>query len=373
MPNTVTKQFAYRKTPEEYIENLRNFVKEKYNGELLSTEWKGYKKSLYKFRDVSGTEFEQTAENILHKKLWTPNRGLMAEPITRQAVEHIFQAKFPKNTSLLTKKITGLSSNYLELDGYNTDLKIAFEYQGFPSHWDETHLDYQETIDRDNFKKELCKKLGIILIQIPKYSRHDLRHFEDDKILNHIINCIKAEYKKTKMVLPELNTNNFKIDFESLNHGKEKLEEMKKFASENNAILISQEYKGRLHKYKFLDIRTNQEFEITWKSLKQNGYPKRFQVKNPEGKIIAKKVKIIVDIEVNNSQLKKIQALAKQSGYQLVSDKWKGAEHRYVFISENNKYYAINYQWINKFGFPDNSMMDRFQVSSKEASKYLNN
>ena len=69
-------------------------------------------------------------------------------------------------------------TNYpAELDGYNDELKIAFEYQGIqhyeegekiPFHTKETIL---ETQKRDVYKVQRCEELGIKLIIIPYYTK----------------------------------------------------------------------------------------------------------------------------------------------------------------------------------------------------------
>lgn len=75
----------------------------------------------------------------------------------------------------------------LELDGYNEELQLAFEYQGefhYPntrgsSLYGKQHL--LDTIERDRVKEIKCKELGIDLIKIP-YWVNDLEIFIKTKI-----------------------------------------------------------------------------------------------------------------------------------------------------------------------------------------------
>lgn len=67
----------------------------------------------------------------MHNNLWTPDKRLMAEPITKQIFEYIFNCEFRKNNSILDRATT--QKGNWELDGYNEKLKLAFEYQGFSS------------------------------------------------------------------------------------------------------------------------------------------------------------------------------------------------------------------------------------------------
>ena len=67
----------------------------------------------------------------------------------------------------------------LELDVYNEDLKLALEYDGvhhrkFTEFFHKTEQDFYDQQDRDKFKEEKCKELGIILIRVP-----DTVKFED--------------------------------------------------------------------------------------------------------------------------------------------------------------------------------------------------
>ena len=60
----------------------------------------------------------------------------------------------------------------LELDGYNSDLKLAFEYNGiqhyvYPNRFHKTVKEFEDQVRRDVFKKDACSLSGIYLIVIP--------------------------------------------------------------------------------------------------------------------------------------------------------------------------------------------------------------
>lgn len=61
----------------------------------------------------------------------------------------------------------------LELDGYNADLKLAFEYQGpqhrvyLPMYHPKGEADFYAQLERDSWKLDRCKQLGIDLIVVP--------------------------------------------------------------------------------------------------------------------------------------------------------------------------------------------------------------
>lgn len=98
----------------------------------------------------------------------------------REIFEGIFQRPFPKiRPNWLKRSSTGKN---LELDGYNPDLKLAFEYNGAqhakfgPMHRGDERA-FHDQIERDRLKAQLCKQHGVKLIVIPhtvKYNQLEL-------------------------------------------------------------------------------------------------------------------------------------------------------------------------------------------------------
>ena len=80
----------------------------------------------------------------------------------------------------------------MELDGYNEELQLAFEYQGaqhrkFIPMFHKTYRDFTKQQERDAFKKQRCQELGIRVIEIPdtvlyddleQFIREELRKIE---------------------------------------------------------------------------------------------------------------------------------------------------------------------------------------------------
>ena len=61
----------------------------------------------------------------------------------------------------------------MQIDGYNEELKLAYEFQG-PQHFSENpmfhkrgKIDLDEQRKRDQKKQNICKERGIDLIEIP--------------------------------------------------------------------------------------------------------------------------------------------------------------------------------------------------------------
>lgn len=92
------------------------------------------------------------------------------EEQARHILESIYGVSFPRcRPNELKNPHTGRN---LELDGFNRELMIAFEYMG-EQHYRSNHYfnksyeDFVNLVYRDNLKVELCDKHGIYLITIP--------------------------------------------------------------------------------------------------------------------------------------------------------------------------------------------------------------
>jgi len=104
------------------------------------------------------------------------NQESKGEMITRRAMERLFGKAFIRvRPNFLRNPETGAN---LELDGYNEELKIAFEYNGiqhysFPGGRVKTEEDFKKQLRRDRFKLETCNRLGIYLIIVPYRIPHE--------------------------------------------------------------------------------------------------------------------------------------------------------------------------------------------------------
>jgi hypothetical protein len=112
-----------------------------------------------------------------------------SEKLCRTYFEEALMSDFPScRPNFLKYPKTGFN---LELDGYNEEYKIAFEYHG--KHHYEQVLYFQKTKEkfnlqqeRDQWKKKRCEELGIKLIIIPYYydcyNPEKLRNFIYDEL-----------------------------------------------------------------------------------------------------------------------------------------------------------------------------------------------
>ena len=112
------------------------------------------------------------------------------EFVLRDFLEKVFKTKFHKSRPLFMKNPN--SNRKLELDGYCSKLKLAFEHQGQQhfnkkNYWNvsrKTSQSFETIIRNDQSKVRLCKKEGVLLLQIPD--------------LFHILKC---DEKKTKEII----------------------------------------------------------------------------------------------------------------------------------------------------------------------------
>lgn len=94
-----------------------------------------------------------------------------AEECCRKIFEELFEGyKFP--TCYPNWLINPYTNHKLELDGYNEELGIAFEYNGkyhyvYPHEYSETKEVFNKRRQRDLIKYELCNLNNVYLIIIP--------------------------------------------------------------------------------------------------------------------------------------------------------------------------------------------------------------
>lgn len=120
---------------------------------------------------ADGHQWEARPGNIIGRKSWCPfcaTRGVR-EHLCREIFELIFGKPFPKKKP---EWLINKSGNLMELDGYNEILRIAFEHHG-EQHYSENKFlrvgkeALLKRIADDLLKRNLCKKNGIRLIEVP--------------------------------------------------------------------------------------------------------------------------------------------------------------------------------------------------------------
>jgi Probable Zinc-ribbon domain len=156
------------------IERLHEAA-QKRGGECLASKCEGIKNTVM-WKCSEGHTFKASPLHVLHSGSWcricATSRG---ESFCRIAFETIFKEKFPNVRPEFLLRDSGFK---LELDGYNSDLKLAFEHHG--SHHYKAK-DFQNKSDSNSAKsalkhrlqddlekKALCQKHEVTLIEIPE-------------------------------------------------------------------------------------------------------------------------------------------------------------------------------------------------------------
>jgi hypothetical protein len=133
-------------------------------GECLTDIYRGTREK-YKFRCHRGHIFESRLSHVLHCDRWCSKCIIyVGEEITRKIMTKLFGTDFYK---VHPKWLNGM-----ELDGFNNELMIAFEYDGKQHHkflkmFHKTKEGFIAQQERDRLKDKLCKEHGIALIRVP--------------------------------------------------------------------------------------------------------------------------------------------------------------------------------------------------------------
>jgi hypothetical protein len=124
-------------------------------------EWQGSKTEI-RLRDPNGHPWPTNVVNTYYQNGWScPNcRSRIGERIARAIFEASFGKPFPKVRPDWLRSKRGVK---MELDGYNEELRLAFEYNG-------PHHQSSEQMARDDIKRRVCAKRGIRLIAIVSVS-----------------------------------------------------------------------------------------------------------------------------------------------------------------------------------------------------------
>jgi len=149
------------------IESCQEIAQSK-GGECLSETYKNAHTKL-QWKCSKGHEWKMRPNNVKSGQ-WCPACGRMettgkSEEMCREIFERCLQVKFP------TVRPKWLDR--LELDGYNKELNIAFEYNGkqhynyIPFFHGNDIKNFEAQRERDQRKYKICKERGIRLVLIP--------------------------------------------------------------------------------------------------------------------------------------------------------------------------------------------------------------
>jgi hypothetical protein len=323
---------------ERYI-RLKNII-EINGGKIITDKWHGYKKQ-YDIIDEFGIEQKIHADRVFNNH-WISNRGQVAQPICKQIFEHLFKEKFIQTKKVLTAKILNRNRPF-ELDGYCEKLKIAFEYQGDPSHWDVSHEKYPIVSERDQIKKQVCEQLGIKLIQIPAFIDNKYK-WSNEYLFNHVKEAIIETFNFYNKKPPHLNNAVFQVNHKDIYKFHAIFKEMEEIAMANNAQLITKE----ITQYKIkLMFKTDDgiEFQIPLKTIRSKGWPKDIAIHIKKSEMRSKST---------DDFLNEMDTLAKKNGARLISTTWTNCADSYIFETDEYIKIKINRKTLRKSGWPKN-------------------
>jgi hypothetical protein len=175
---------------------------------------------------------------------WCPYcKNDLGENTVRQIFEIIFDSSFKRVRPLFLKTIKG---GRLELDGFNEELKIAFEHHGRHhykvSHFSKSKHILKQRIKLDTLKEKLCKKNGIKLIVVPEVGEY--------VALNDLYRFIVTELKKNKIRIPKHKP--FNLNSQTFQQKSSQLQRLSDEAKKRNWVLLSTVYIGFHNKHDFI-------------------------------------------------------------------------------------------------------------------------
>lgn len=221
----------------EQTEILNNLVRSK-GGQWDSAE---YSRSDIKvtFICASGHKWKANPSEIIHQGNWCPECSTgIGERLVRTAIEHLTAQPFPKCRPDWLKSTGGRK---MELDGYNEQLRLAFEHQGRQHYrvnfFTKTRSNLNKRISADRRKYLICKKRSIKLITIPQVGA-DIQEQDLEQYLR----------KKLSEALPRLKLNKSPVNYLTAyksDQATEALANLKRVAVEKGGVCIDEEYKGQ--------------------------------------------------------------------------------------------------------------------------------
>lgn len=166
--------------------DLQAFAIQK-QGKLLSIRYLGQNRK-HIWSCVYNHKWLAKWKDIKYDSTWCPTCSSFKKELECKAIfENIFNKLFIKQKIIPTK-----NGYKLELDGYNKELKIAFEYNGYqhytyPNYWHKTQERFIKLQQNDIIKKQWCIDNNIILIIIP-YTENNLKQYIEKELQNVLCN-----------------------------------------------------------------------------------------------------------------------------------------------------------------------------------------
>jgi hypothetical protein len=163
-PGHVKKGLWCRKCNGSAKHSLSDVIRlaESRGGKCLSENYKNDMSNIT-WQCNEGHIWDATPNNIKHGR-WCPTCAPgFGERVCRLFFEKIFEKPFIKTRPNWLMSKRGFP---LELDGFCEELNLAFEHQG-EQHYKKVHF-FRDSPNSDQLKRNVCKRKGIALIEIPE-------------------------------------------------------------------------------------------------------------------------------------------------------------------------------------------------------------
>lgn len=247
--------------------------------------------------------------------------GSIGEEITRLWFEDYFGVPFIKERF----KPRNGEHQYLELDGYNDDFKIAFEYQGIYHSDPKAHSSEESWLDqqkRDRNTRKMCREMGIELIEIELFNREIFK-------LADITKELTLAFERVGRTLDSSSFSSLPAIVDEVVKGTKKLQILARICEEHNLSLVSEPvWRGTEHQY---DWRCNN----CGHAFKNNLYQRRIakhkccpKCSRNKGGEKARRTKASQD---KNKFLRNFAVKVRDMGVELTTEVWKGSSKEKVY------------------------------------------
>lgn len=148
----------------------------------MNTLLGGFKKKIHPSTQISPLSQKFRSE---------PKKDSKGELECRRVLEYFFRKPFNKaRPDFLRNPVTGGNFN-LELDCYNSDLRLAVEYNGaqhykYIPYFHKNKEAFYNQKYRDQMKRHMCKENGVTLIEVPNTVKlEDIKKYMEKELRNH--------------------------------------------------------------------------------------------------------------------------------------------------------------------------------------------
>ena len=240
---------------------LAKEVAESKGGKCLSPEYLDNSSKL-RWRCNRGHEWEAVFYAVVQAGSWCPFCSVsLRERLTRHIFEQLFEVPFKKTKpSWLLNPETGRK---LELDGFNAQLNLAFEYQGeqhyhpvLPFKMDANSFAKQQR--RDTIKRKLCEQRGVACLEIS----HEIDPNDLPQWIAEAVSRLPDGPRLTSMMR---DWRNIRI-VEWLESDSYSINDLRRFAKSRGGLCMSKTYTGVFTKYAW-QCKKGHHWSATWDSV----------------------------------------------------------------------------------------------------------